>query len=65
MSAIFVLGRRNGNISNDVDKVSKFLLDGLQIPYYKMLTCHNDNHVLKLLVEKKYGDAPSTTFTMV
>ena len=67
--ATFVFARRNGKIPNDVDNLSKFLLDCLQLPYVcddgtVVKTYDNDNQVLKLCVEKQYGDVPMTQFSI-
>ena len=64
VNGTFIFARRNGNILNDVDNLSKFLLDCLQLEHNKISTCHNDNQVVKLMVEKKYGDIAMTTFTV-
>ena len=65
LTATFVFPKRKGKIPNDVDNLSKILLDCFQIPHNKIATCHNDNQVVKLSVEKKYGEIPLTTFTVV
>ena len=65
VTGTFVFARKNGIILNDVDNLAKFLLDCFQIPHNKIATCNNDNQVVRLLVEKKYGETALTTFTIV
>lgn len=65
VNATFVFERKNGRILNDVDNLSKFLLDCLQLQHNKISLCDNDNQVIRLCVEKKYGDVAFTKFTVV
>ena len=54
--AHFIFPKKNGTIPNDVDNLSKFLLDCFQLPNKDGdAICDNDNQTLKLTVSKKYG----------
>ena len=65
VNVTFVFARRNGKIPNNVNNLSKKILDCLCIQHNKIRVCNNDNQVIKLCIEKKYGDVPLTKFTVV
>jgi len=72
IDATFVFARRNGKILNDIDNLSKFLLDCLQLPFPplegssdRISIYNNDNQVVKLSVRKEYGDVAMTRFSVV